>query len=66
MGKILEFIRPFTSNFFAGYLLGFSFTILMPRKVFKRMALSYYDYKEIDDIPLASEIPYKKEKKAEK
>ena len=63
MGKILEFIRPFTGSFFAGYLLGFSFTVLMPRKMFKRMAVSYYEYKEIDDIPLALEK--KKEKKPE-
>lgn len=41
-------------NFFAGYFLGFSLMVLMPNKMFQKVAIAYYDYLEVDDVSTIS------------
>ena len=60
MGHISTFLKAITGNFFAGYILGFTTMILVPRKLFQKIAIGYYEYQELDDIPLEPEGPYKK------
>lgn len=52
MGRFLRFFRGISGNFFAGYLLGICTMVFMPRILFQKLALEYYEFKEIDDTAL--------------
>jgi len=51
MAFIFNIFRSISGNFFAGYLLGFSTILILPKRAFRALALGYYDYQELDDVP---------------